>query len=67
MTTELRKENVSYVHIEKLGARRNKLDTKQDRHSENNNTAWKNKSFGAYADYMATTSFREGSMKIITI
>jgi uncharacterized protein (DUF488 family) len=28
MTTELRKENVSYVHIEKLGGRRNKLDVK---------------------------------------
>jgi uncharacterized protein (DUF488 family) len=29
MTIELRKENVSYIHIEKLGGRLNKLDTKE--------------------------------------
>jgi uncharacterized protein (DUF488 family) len=51
-------ESVSYVHIEKLGGRRNKLDTKGDRHTDDNNAGWKNKSFRAYANYMATTSFR---------
>ena len=62
MTIELRKENVSYVHIEKLGGRRNKLDIKEDGRCDNkvNNAGWKNKSFRAYAGYMATTSFREG-------
>jgi uncharacterized protein (DUF488 family) len=72
MTTELRKENVSYVHIEKLGGRRNKLDVKRDRcdsnsNNNNNNTGWKNKSFRAYADYMATTSFREGINEILSL
>ncbi|MFL6377347.1 MAG: DUF488 family protein, partial [Nitrososphaeraceae archaeon] len=66
MTTELRKENVSYVHIEKLGGRRNKLDGKEYRCSDNN-TGWKNKSFRAYADYMATTSFREGINEILSL
>ena len=66
MTTELRKENVSYVHIEKLGGRRNKLDSKEYRRSDNN-TGWKNKSFRAYADYMATTSFREGINEILSL
>ncbi len=45
MNTELGKEIISYVHIERLGGRRNKLDTKEDRHSDDNNTGWKNKSF----------------------
>jgi uncharacterized protein (DUF488 family) len=66
MTTELRKENVSYVHIEKLGGRRNKLDGKEYRRSDNNN-GWKNKSFRAYADYMATTSFREGVNELLSL
>jgi hypothetical protein len=53
---------MSYVHIEKLGGRRNKLDVKGDKcdSNSNNNNGWKNKSFRAYADYMATISFREG-------
>ena len=59
MTTRLPEENVLYVHIEKLGGRRNKLDIKE-MERDNNNTGWKNKSFRAFADYMATTSFREG-------
>ncbi|HZC20819.1 MAG TPA: DUF488 domain-containing protein [Nitrososphaeraceae archaeon] len=64
MTIELRKENVSYIHIEKLGGRRNKLDTKEGGRSGNeaNNAGWKNKSFRAYADYMATTSLAKVSM-----
>jgi uncharacterized protein (DUF488 family) len=66
MTTELRKENVSYVHIEKLGGRRNKLDANKDRHTDNNN-GWKNKSFRAYADYMATTPFREGINELLSL
>ena len=66
MTTRLTEENVLYVHIEKLGGRRNKLDIKEDRYSDNNNTGWKNKSFRAYADYMATTSFREGINELLS-
>ncbi|MFL6410364.1 MAG: DUF488 family protein [Nitrososphaeraceae archaeon] len=36
ITTELRKENVSYVHIEKFGGIRNKVDTKGDICGNNN-------------------------------
>src|ERR687888_1959215 len=69
MITKLREENVLYVHIEKLGGRRNKLDIKEeDMDSDNNNnTGWKNKSFRAYADYMATTSFREGVDELLSL
>jgi uncharacterized protein (DUF488 family) len=67
MTTRLTEENVLYVHIEKLGGRRNKLDIKEDRYSDNNDTGWKNKSFRAYADYMATTSFREGIDELLSL
>jgi uncharacterized protein (DUF488 family) len=69
MTIRLRKENVSYIHIEKLGGRRNKLDTKEDGRSDNegNNAGWKNKSFRAYADYMATTSFSKGINELLLL
>jgi uncharacterized protein (DUF488 family) len=66
MTTRLPEENVLYVHIEKLGGRRNKLDIKE-MERDNNNTGWKNKSFRAFADYMATTSFREGIDKLLSL
>jgi uncharacterized protein (DUF488 family) len=68
MTTKLREENVLYAHIEKLGGRRNKLDIKEDRYNiDNNYTGWKNKSFRAYAGYMATTSFREGINELLSL
>ena len=68
MTIELEKENVSYIHIEKLGGRRNKIDIKEDsRNNDHNNAGWKNKSFRAYADYMATTSFREGIDELLSL
>ena len=65
MITYLQKKSVSYVHIEKIG-RRNKLDAKGDRHNDNN-TGWRNKSFRAYANYMATTSFREGMNELLLL
>jgi uncharacterized protein (DUF488 family) len=67
MTTELEKENVSYIHIEKLGGRRNKLDIKEDTHNNDHNAGWKNKSFRDYADYMATTSFKEGINELLSL
>lgn len=66
MTIELKKENVSYIHIEKLGGRRKQADTKRSRYDDNNN-GWKNEAFRAYADYMATTSFREGIREILLL
>jgi hypothetical protein len=42
MTTALQRENISYVHIEKLGGRRNKLDIKENSHNnDHNNAGWK--------------------------
>ena len=66
MTIELEKENVSYVHIEKLGGRRKQPDTKRSRYDDNNN-GWKNEGFRAYADYMTTASFREGIREILLL
>jgi len=63
---ELKKENVSFIHIEKLGGRRKQSDTKRSRCDDNNN-GWKNEGFRAYADYMATTSFREGIREILLL
>jgi uncharacterized protein (DUF488 family) len=58
MTTKLHEENVSYIHIDKLGGRRNTLNRKQDGY---NNSGWKNKSF------MTTTSFREGINELLSL
>jgi uncharacterized protein (DUF488 family) len=66
MIRSLKKENVSYVHIEKLGGRRKRSDTKGSRYDDNN-SGWKNNSFMAYANYMATTSFREGIHEILSL
>jgi uncharacterized protein (DUF488 family) len=72
MTTAVQRENISYVHIEKLGGRRNnkKSDSKGNRssdYSDNQNNGWKNKSFRAYADYMATTAFKEGINELLSL
>jgi uncharacterized protein (DUF488 family) len=66
MIMELKKENVSYIHIEKLGGRRKQSDTKRSRYDDNN-SGWKNEGFRAYADYMATTSFSEGIREILSL
>ena len=44
-------EGIGYVHVEALGGRRST-------NAESTNTAWRNASFRAYADYMATPEFR---------
>ncbi|HAL81605.1 MAG TPA: Fe-S cluster assembly protein HesB [Mucilaginibacter sp.] len=49
----LPQNNIQYVHLKSLGGRRKvKPDSK--------NTAWRNAAFRGYADYMETTSFKEG-------
>lgn len=48
---------VAYHHLAALGGRR---AVKQD----SKNSAWKNASFRAYADYMETNQFREGICKL---
>lgn len=51
---------IRYVHSPKLGGRR-----KPNSHSHN--TAWKNDSFRAYADYMETQSFQEGVKELLEL
>jgi uncharacterized protein (DUF488 family) len=51
---------IRYVHAPDLGGRR-----KPNAHSYN--TAWKNDSFRAYADYMETDLFREGVEKLLEL
>ncbi len=67
MIKALDKENVSYVHIGKLGGRRNQSDTKGSGYDDNNNSGWKNNSFRAYANYMASASFKEGIHEIVSL
>jgi uncharacterized protein (DUF488 family) len=51
---------IQYVHAAGLGGRR-----KPNTHSHN--TAWKNDSFRAYADYMETEPFKEGVKKLLEL
>jgi uncharacterized protein (DUF488 family) len=48
----LQKKGVRYVHFPGLGGRRAPLP-------DSKNTAWRNKAFMGYADYMETEEFRE--------
>ena len=66
MIKAFKKVNLLYVHIEKLGGRRKRSDTKGSKYDDNN-SGWKNEGFRAYADYMATTSFREGIHDILSL
>lgn len=52
LSSALGSEGILYLHLKELGGRR-----KPD--SNSINTIWKNKSFQAYADHMATPEFRE--------
>jgi uncharacterized protein (DUF488 family) len=65
MANQLKKEDITYVHIEKLGGRRRQLISAAG--IRYNNNGWKNKSFKAYADYMSTTSFREGISEVLSL
>ena len=58
----LNDEKFEYVHIEKLGGRREKTDL-----ARNGNSHWQNKSFQAYADYMKTTLMRYSVTKHDTV
>jgi uncharacterized protein (DUF488 family) len=52
--------NVEYVHAPRLGGRRKP-------NAKSHNSAWKNASFRAYADYMETAEFEEGIRDLIAI
>ena len=51
---------IEYLHAPKLGGRRKAT-------GKSHNTAWKNASFRAYADYMETEEFKEGIGDLITV
>jgi uncharacterized protein (DUF488 family) len=56
----LRTLEISYVHAPQLGGRRKP-------NANSPNSAWKNASFRAYADYMETAEFKEGIRDLIAI
>ncbi len=64
MTKSLKMKCIVYTHIEKLGGRRKNIVSEK---AKSNNDGWKNKSFRAYADYMATTQFKEGITEILSL
>lgn len=66
MKIELAKHNIEYIHIVKLGGRRKEKD-KPHQQENDNNYAWKNKSFRAYADYMSTEEFQEGIGELLSL
>ena len=51
---------INYVHAPKLGGRRKPT-------AKSHNTAWKNASFRAYADYMETEEFKEGIQDLMAL
>jgi len=51
--------NMVYVHAPRLGGRRKP-------NAKSHNTAWKNASFRAYADYMESEEFKEGIRDLIS-
>ena len=53
LSRSLSSAGISYIHLSELGGRRKP-------NKDSINTIWKNKSFQAYADYMATAEFRNG-------
>lgn len=56
----LKPEDINYIHMPEIGGlRRPKPDS--------NNTAWRNKGFRGYADYMQTKEFVENLLNIIAL
>jgi len=56
----LARSGIEYYHFAKLGGRRKPLP-----HSKN--TAWRNASFRAYADYMEALEFKEGVDELLEL
>lgn len=63
MAKELVRKNIEYKHIEKLGGRRKEIS----KALVYDNSAWQNKSFRSYADYMVTISFKEGIKELLSL
>ncbi|MBD0359946.1 MAG: DUF488 domain-containing protein [Nitrososphaeraceae archaeon] len=67
MKIGLAKHNIEYMHIVKLGGRRKEKDKPHLQENDNNNYAWRNKSFRAYANYMSTEEFKEGISELLSL
>lgn len=60
LAKELEKEGIGYEHVPEIGGRRSS-------HADSPNTAWRNDSFRAYADYMATPEFHAGIDRLLAL
>ena len=60
LAESLTESGIRYEHFPKLGGRRK---AKPNSH----NTAWRNESFRAYADYMETEDFRNGIARLVDL
>jgi uncharacterized protein (DUF488 family) len=67
MKIGLAEHNIEYIHIIKLGGRRKEKDRPHLQENDNNNYAWRNKSFKAYANYMSTEEFKEGISELLSL
>jgi len=56
----LPRSGIAYYHIVKLGGRRKSLP-------DSKNTAWRNASFRAYADYMESGEFKQGIDELLAL
>lgn len=55
----LAREGILYVYLKELGGRR-------PQSKDSKNTAWRNRSFRAYADFMETEEFRQGVATLLS-
>src|SRR5829696_2264441 len=68
MKIGLAEHNIEYIHIVKLGGRIKEKDRPHPQeNNDNNNYAWRNKSFRAYANYMSTEEFKEGISELLSL
>ena len=58
LSDSLARAGIRYVYLEELGGRR-------PQKKESANTAWRNRSFRAYADHMETDEFRRGIKELL--
>lgn len=58
LAASLARAGISYVYLKELGGRRKP-------NKESKNTAWRNRSFRAYADHMETDEFRRGVEELL--
>jgi uncharacterized protein (DUF488 family) len=60
LAVSLGKAHIRYEHFPELGGRRKPK-------SDSQNTAWRNEAFRGYADYVETTEFQNGIMRLLKL